>query len=153
MERPFVEIHFRKRKALAVDATVCSGCRICEVICSVIHEGTVDLERSRIYVKSNPFEGSFNPIVCRQCPDAPCLKACPESAIVINEKDGTVMIVDEECSGCRLCEEACPFAAIRFDQERHKAFKCDFCQGNPECVKWCPTSALGIIEFGGEYPP
>ena len=152
MTLPFVKTHFRRRKALAADPKVCSGCRTCEVICSMTHGGTVDLERSRIYLRSNPFKGSFSPIVCHQCSDVPCLKACPEFAIQINEKDGTVTIMDEKCNGCRLCEEACSFKAIRFNQERNKAFKCDFCQGEPECVKWCPTSALGIIEFGGEFP-
>ena len=113
-------------------------------------EGAVDLERSRIYVKANPFNGSFVPIVCHQCPDAPCYFACPESAIEIEGTLGAVLINEEKCTGCRLCGEACPFNVIRFREDTSKAFKCDLCQGDPECVKWCPMNALGITEFGGE---
>lgn len=152
MDRKFVETHFRKRRALAADSKVCSGCRTCEVICSLSHQEGIDLERSRIYLRSDPFRGSFIPVICHHCSDVPCLKACSELAIEIDMKDGTVRIIEERCTGCRSCEKACPFKAIRFDPERNKAFKCDFCQGEPECVRWCPTNSLGVIEFGGESP-
>ena len=152
MRQSFVKSYLRKRKALAADPKICSGCQVCQVVCSMTHGRSVDLERSRIYLRSNPFKGSFNPIICHQCTDFPCLKACPESAIQIDEKDGAVLILDEKCSGCRSCEKACPFKAIRFDHERNKAFKCDLCKGEPECVKWCPTRALGITEYGGDLP-
>lgn len=151
MGREFTQVQFRPRKALAVEPKVCSGCRTCEVICSMHHEGKVDLERARLFIKANPFTGSFLPQICRQCPDTPCFYACPESAIEIQAGDGTVIIHQERCTGCRLCGEACPFKGIRFDRADRKAFKCDFCQGDPECVKWCPTSALGVVTFGGEF--
>ena len=150
--KSLIESHSRKRRALASNAKLCSGCRTCELVCSITHEGIVDFGRSRIYVKSNPFKGSFVPVVCHQCFDFPCLKACPESAIQVNEENGTVLISSEKCTGCWLCQEACPFDAIRFDGDRGTAFKCDLCQGDPECVKWCPSTALGIVEFGGRIP-
>lgn len=152
MNLEFTEVHFRKRRTVSADSKVCAGCRTCEVICALTHEGLIDLERSRIFIKSNPFKGSFIPVVCHQCSDAPCYYACPDSAIEIERTFGTALIAEEKCTGCRACEEACPFGVIRFDQEKNKAFKCDFCQGDPECVKWCPVNALGITEFGGEIP-
>lgn len=150
MDIEFSAIHFRKRRAVSGDSKVCAGCRTCELICSLSHEGSIDLERSRILIRSDPFKGSFIPVVCRQCPDVPCYYACPEFAIEIEESFGTVLINKEKCTGCRLCEEACPFKVIRFDQEMKKAFKCDFCHGNPECVRWCPVNALGVTEFRGK---
>ncbi len=152
MDLEFIEVHFRKRKALSANPKICSGCRTCETICSLAHEGMVDLERSRIYIKANPFKGSFVPVICHQCSDAPCYYACPESAIEIEADHGTVEIHQEKCTGCRSCEKACPFKVIRFDEEKEKVFKCDFCHGDPECVKWCPVNALGITQFGGEVP-
>ncbi len=152
VDREFARVHFRGRKALAAEPKVCSGCRICEVICSLHHEGKVDLERARLLVKENSFSASFIPQICRQCADAPCYYACPDSAIEIEEGNGTVLILQEKCTGCRACEKACPFKVIRFDQEKGKAFKCDFCLGSPECVKWCPVNALGVVEFRGEVP-
>lgn len=152
MNLEFSKVHFRKRKAVSADSKVCAGCRICEVICSLSHEGAIDLERSRIFIKSNPFKGSFIPVICHQCSDVPCFYACPESAIEIEDSYGMVVINGEKCTGCRVCEEACPFRVIQFDQEKKKAFKCDFCHGDPECVKWCPMNALGITGFGGQIP-
>jgi carbon-monoxide dehydrogenase iron sulfur subunit len=152
MALEFIDVHFRKRKALSANPKTCSGCRTCETICSLSHEGMVDLERSRIYIKANPFKGSFVPMVCHQCSDAPCYYACPESAIEIEGYNGTVVIHQEKCTGCHACEKACPFKVIRFDEERKKAFKCDFCHGDPECVKWCPVNALGTTQYGGEIP-
>lgn len=61
-----------------------------------------------------------------------------------------MVIREERCTGCRACEEACPFKVIRFDGEKGKALKSDFCQGEPECVKWCPMNALGVTQYGGE---
>jgi len=37
--------------------------------------------------------------------------------------------------------EACPHQAIRLDGEE-RAFKCDFCGGQPACVPECVTQAL-----------
>jgi Fe-S-cluster-containing hydrogenase component 2 len=149
MELEFSAIQFRKRRTVSADSNVCAGCRICELICSLSHEGSFDLSRSRIFVKSDPFRGFFTPVVCRQCSDVPCYYACPEFAIEIEQSFGTALINEEKCTGCRLCEGACPFKVIRFDQETKKAVKCDFCHGDQVCVRWCPVNALGITECGG----
>jgi anaerobic carbon-monoxide dehydrogenase iron sulfur subunit len=150
--RELSKILFRKRRTLSADSKTCSGCGTCEVICSLSHEGSVNPERSRIHIRSDSFKGSFIPMICHQCADAPCYEACPESAIKIDTGSGAVSIHEEKCTGCRACEEACPFKAIRFDQNKTRVFKCDLCRGDPECVNWCPMNALGITEFGGTIP-
>jgi len=148
LDLEFLEVHFRKRRALTADSKICTGCRTCELICSLSHEGFVDPERARIFIKSNPLNGSFIPMVCHQCSDAPCYYACPESAIEIEKALGVVNIRGERCTGCRACEKVCPYHVIRFDPERHTAIKCDLCKGDPQCVEWCPVNALGVVEFG-----
>ena len=152
MDQRYTDIHFRKRKALAANPKVCAGCRTCEIICSLTHEGAVNPQRSRIRVKSNAFTGAFHPQICHQCSDVPCLYACPESAIRIDESLGIAVIEDEKCTGCRACEKACPFKVIGYAEEKKKALKCDLCQGTPQCVAWCPVNALGVTDFGGEIP-
>ena len=148
----YAKIRFRARSTLVAESRVCSGCRTCETICSLVHEGRIDLAKSRIHLKSNAFKGSFIPLVCRQCADAPCYYACPEDAIRIDDKDGTVNILEDRCTGCRACESACPYQMIQFDEEKNSAYKCDFCKGDPQCVKWCPMNALGTSTFGGSIP-
>lgn len=144
------KVFFRRRETVIANPDSCSGCRICQMICSLTHEGAIEIERSRIRVSSDPFRGASTIVVCRQCHDAPCYYACPESAIELDQTNGAVVIDEERCTGCRTCEEACPFDAILFFEEDGKAYKCDLCGGDPECVKWCPMSSLGISVFGGE---
>jgi len=145
----FTKTNLRRRKALDAHPKTCSGCRICELICCLTHGKEIDPGKSRISIRSNPFKGSHVPQVCRQCSDVPCMQACEVSAIEIQEESGMVLINEEMCTGCRSCEKECPFGAIKFDTVREKAFKCDLCEGDPQCVKWCPAHSLGITEFGG----
>lgn len=152
MKHEYTKVHFRRRRALVGEGKACSGCQTCAVVCSLVHEGEVDLMRARLTIKSNSFAGSFNPQVCHQCADAPCYYACPEGAMEIEAVNGTVLILEEKCTGCGACAQACPFRAIRLDEEKKKAWKCDFCGGNPQCFQWCPANALGVVEFGGEIP-
>lgn len=144
------KIYFRKRETVIANPDSCSGCRICQMICSLTHEGVIDVEKSRIRVTSDPFRGTSTIVVCRQCHDAPCYYACPESAIKLDQTNGTVVIDEERCNGCLRCVEACSFDAIQFSEADHNAYKCDLCGGDPECVKWCPMNSLGISVFGGE---
>jgi Fe-S-cluster-containing dehydrogenase component len=120
------------------------------MICSLKHDDLIDLEMSRIRVISDSFRGVSKIIVCAQCHDAPCYYACPESAIEFNQSNGSVLINKERCNGCRSCEMACPYNAILFSFNDNKAYKCELCGGEPECVKWCPMNSLGVSIFGGE---
>jgi Fe-S-cluster-containing hydrogenase component 2 len=40
----------------------------------------------------------------------------------------------------------CPFGAIGFNPVNRKVFKCDHCEGDPTCVKFCETKALQYVE-------
>jgi Fe-S-cluster-containing dehydrogenase component len=84
------------------------------------------------------------PILCNQCEDAPCLKACPTSAIIRLE-NGEVVINKGDCNVNRFCMAACPYGAIYIDPEEQAAQKCTFCEHHtaqglqPACVEACPT--------------
>lgn len=76
------------------------------------------------------------------------MKVCPTSAISKAE-DGSVMIDDKKCIGCKLCVSACPLGNITFSAVEKRVVKCDLCGGEPKCAKFCPS---GAIEFKEAVP-
>ena len=47
------------------------------------------------------------------------------------------------CSGCRLCNQLCPYSAIEFnEEERHSHIISALCKGCGVCVAACPSSAI-----------
>src|SRR5712691_12071957 len=86
----------------------------------------------------------FIPVLCNQCEEAPCLKACPTGAIIRIE-NGEIVINKGDCNVNRFCMAACPYGAIYIDPEEHVAQKCTFCEHRtaqgmqPACVDACPT--------------
>ena len=130
----------------------CSGCLICTTFCSFHHERVIRPTLARIRIEAETDNGPFSPQVCRQCNArraaegalAPCAEACPEAAITLEESSGAWVIDSETCTGCRACEEACPFEMIVFDDQRGQALKCDLCGGEPVCAAMCPSSAIEI---------
>jgi carbon-monoxide dehydrogenase iron sulfur subunit len=81
------------------------------------------------------------PIVCRQCNPAPCAEVCPEGAIG-KGAFGAWVVNSGECTGCGICVDACPYRVMLLDPQEGLARKCDLCEGNPACVRYCPMEAL-----------
>ena len=57
--------------------------------------------------------------------------------------------VDEErCSGCRICNDLCPYSAIEFARgETSAAVNAALCQGCGTCVAACPAGAISGTGF------
>ena len=131
-------------KSIVIVQDKCTGCRLCMLACSFKKEREYNLERSRIALLQ--VDGENIPLLCHQCINAPCIKACPVEAI--KRKDGIVRIDEGICIGCRVCIDACPFGAISLDPENEKLLKCDLCEGDPECVKYCAYQAIEFMDEG-----
>ena len=60
------------------------------------------------------------------------------------ELEGYFAIVNEElCSGCRVCNDLCPYNAIIFDEEEHVSrVEEALCKACGTCVSACPSSAI-----------
>ena len=60
------------------------------------------------------------------------------------EIDAVFAEVDEEvCSGCRVCNELCPYSAIEYDQERRRSRVISaMCKACGACVAACPSAAI-----------
>jgi len=130
------------KKVLMVDVEKCTGCRICELVCSLVHEGECNPLKSRIKIFKIEEEGIDMPCVCQHCETPLCRDVCPVGAIVIDLDTGSTVIKEDLCVGCRACTLVCPYGAITMDTSRGVMLMCDLCGGDPECVKFCLTDAI-----------
>jgi carbon-monoxide dehydrogenase iron sulfur subunit len=127
-------------KVVSVDAAKCKGCLSCMVACATKNEGVGDFNLSRIRITPFWSETFFVPMVCQQCEKPACVLICPVNALNKNAETGVVELDKEKCTGCKLCLAECPFGNITLVGST--AVKCNNCEGDPTCVKFCQWKAL-----------
>jgi Fe-S-cluster-containing dehydrogenase component len=137
--------------AKVIDQTRCIGCHACTTACK--SENDVPVGVTRTYVKhvdvgAWPQARRAHQVTrCNQCAHAPCVAACPTSAM-FKRADGIVDFNKSVCIGCKACMAACPYDAIFINPEDHSAEKCNFCAHRidvglePACVVVCPVEAI-----------
>jgi Fe-S-cluster-containing dehydrogenase component len=110
--------------------------------------------RSHIYVARLRDDGALSavPVTCRQCEDALCVTMCPAEALGCTNSDGTVIVDESRCIGCRTCVEVCPLGAPAVDPRLGTSQKCTLCDGDPVCVKVCAERALTFTDADEEGP-
>lgn len=145
---------------IAVDR--CSGCGLCVIACKDEHVENgyapwtqAQPQTGQFWIRVHPMERghaprvrmSYLPIFCQHCENAACIKACSEHAIK-RRGDGLVWIDPTACTGCGLCQGACPYDVIYLNREAGIAQKCTGCvqlvdAGSlPRCVQACPHEAI-----------
>ncbi len=129
---------------IARDFSRCSGCRKCEIACSLGHEGKLWPEASRVRVFML-VPGAEFPHLCSQCENYPCVEACPFKALTVNEKTAAVVVNDAKCVGCGKCIDACPGKVPHLHPETKKALICDLCGGEPQCAKVCKEGGWNCL--------
>jgi TPP-dependent indolepyruvate ferredoxin oxidoreductase alpha subunit len=123
------------------DPQKCIGCNVCEYACSMEKDKTFNPAKSRIRsLRLDPLTNLA--ISCRLCKDAPCVAACPKGALTQSTEERAIRVDEEKCNGCGWCIGACEYGAVTLHPDTKKAITCDLCGGDPECVRWCPESAL-----------
>jgi len=60
-------------------------------------------------------------------------------------------VIEEKCSGCRICNDMCPFNAIIFHEDRMVTeINQALCQGCGTCVAACPAGAITGTGFNNQ---
>jgi Fe-S-cluster-containing hydrogenase component 2 len=120
---------------IKIDHSKCTGCRHCEIACSLNHvAGVANPRRGRIRVFK---EGNtFFPTIAGPFVDAACTSK------------NTLVIAGQLYDMCLVCRASCPEKPFFIEAETGFPLKCDFCgvPPNPSCVRWCNTGALELIE-------
>jgi molybdopterin-containing oxidoreductase family iron-sulfur binding subunit len=162
--------------AMVIDLRSCDGCQStgkpprCTAACIEGHFVPEPMEWIEVYEADLPGGGTqFMPTPCMHCQNPPCVNVCPVGA-TFSTPEGTVLIDQERCIGCRICMAACPYDRRFFNwgdapvppesmladyspehqvpATRGTVMKCDFCPDMasagvlPYCVQACPNGAI-----------
>jgi anaerobic carbon-monoxide dehydrogenase iron sulfur subunit len=149
-----------------INSKKCTGCHMCELACSAYHEGAYRPSVARLFSEVNPTSAVVKGHTCLQSGCAKCEEVCPQKAITrkvitVTPKgefdgkakvgasvSGYVLVVDEEkCTNCGECYDVCPTGVIHEHPEREVAFKCDLCDGDPQCISFCQNPHIFAVDL------
>jgi Fe-S-cluster-containing dehydrogenase component len=73
------------------------------------------------------------------------MEVCPTKACHREPGNNNMVTIDKKlCIGCRTCIIACPFGHPFFDIQDRVTVKCDYCDGDPQCVRFCYVKAVSF---------
>ena len=131
------------RKFIIADPEKCTGCRVCELICSASKDKTFNPRMSRI--KAVKIEPAFDTaMTCRLCDKPSCVKFCPRKAMRQDERTGVIIVDEKRCDGCGWCAQVCEFGAVTQHPVKKVVVMCDLCGESPRCIEFCAPKALEL---------
>jgi len=126
-------------KKLVADAAKCTGCGICENVCSKTFYKVEDRKKSAIRVTAGD-DGGYSIAVCDQC--GGCIDMCQTMALKTSAA-GVVQLDKKICVGCLVCVGECLRNYMYYNDELPVPFKCVACG---MCAAQCPSGVLTIAE-------
>jgi molybdopterin-containing oxidoreductase family iron-sulfur binding subunit len=165
-----------RRWTMIIDLRYCDGCQSvgkppqCTTACIEGHFAPEPMQWIEVF--EAPLHGGgtqFIPAPCQQCQNPPCTNVCPVGATFATP-EGSILIDQNRCIGCRICMAACPYDRRFFNwgdapippeamlahydiehqtpAKRGTVMKCDFCPDMaragtlPYCAQGCPNKAI-----------
>lgn len=134
----------RTIKTIRIDADKCSGCRLCETLCSAYHAepkyGMINPRKSRIQVFRDEDNDIYVPIMGGHHVEVEC-------------NSRTYLTINGKSYGqCSFCRSSCPSRDLFKDPDHSDIpLTCDACgepmpEGGPNCVRSCLSDALTFVE-------
>ncbi|HZJ85338.1 MAG TPA: 4Fe-4S dicluster domain-containing protein [Syntrophomonadaceae bacterium] len=134
-------------RVLSIDREKCTGCGICQVVCSLTKTGAVQPSLGRIQVHRDKRNLLQMVSVCQHCAEPACQTACLMEGIGKDFTSGEIFRDLSKCFGCGACTVFCPISAPIIDLKQGVVVTCDLCDGDPTCIKVCPHGAIRYGEL------
>ena len=126
-------------KKLAAESQKCTGCGVCETVCSKALNKAEDKEKSAVRILADD-NGGYTISVCDQC--GVCMDMCSVMALKKDNND-VVRLDKKSCVDCLICVGECLRGFMRYHDDLPAPFKCIACG---LCAAQCPGGALAIVE-------
>ena len=126
-------------KKLTTDPGKCTGCGVCENVCSKAFYKSADRKKSAIRVEPDD-NGGYTIAVCDQC--GVCKEMCQIMALKTTA-NGVVQLNKKICVGCLVCVGECLRNYMFYNDNLPTPFKCIACG---LCAAQCEAGALEIVE-------
>ena len=108
-------------EALVINLEKCVRCNACVESCVAVHaDGVPRLSKSgfRVAAEANTTSKPISLVTsCYHCKTPGCMMACSYGAIR-RDPQGLIRIVGENCVGCAMCVDACPYDVIRLTEPK-----------------------------------
>ncbi|RJQ42522.1 MAG: 4Fe-4S dicluster domain-containing protein [Gaiellales bacterium] len=153
---------YKPHYSMVIRQDNCIDCERCVEACARTNDVPEYGYRTRILQHvSEESEGrtvEFIPVLCNQCNNPACVRACPTKATYKDKTNGIVMMDQSKCIGCKTCMSACPCNDRYFNEETMAVDKCNFCYDTrlskgetlTACAEACPA---GVRIFGDLSDP
>lgn len=110
---------------MVIDLRKCVGCGACAIACKA-ENNTRDRGNGQSHNWADfltKTEGTFPntthfamPVLCNHCDEPACIPKCPVSPTAIfKTPEGFTAINDEICTGCKACQQSCPYSVPLLD--------------------------------------
>jgi Fe-S-cluster-containing dehydrogenase component len=160
-----------KKWNLIVDVAKCTNCNVCTLANQDEHVDNefkgysapmpkhnhrwIDI-KCRERASGPVMDVAYLPVMCQHCDDAPCIAAAKNGAIT-KRPDGIVIIDPVKAKGQRAIVDACPYDAVRWNEElqlpQHWFFDAHLLDNGwaePRCTQACATGALKAVQVTDE---